>query len=57
VRVPLTVGNDAARVVPLVQELLEDPAVAVLRREGGPQHLVAHGGDFANDGRVVAVPA
>lgn len=51
-----TVGDDASRVVPLVKELLENAAVAVLRREGRAEHLVPHRHDFPNDGRVVAVP-
>jgi len=51
-----TVGDDAARVAPLVQELLQHPAVAVLGRESRAQHLVAHRSDFANDRWVVAVP-
>jgi|AntAceMinimDraft_5_1070358.scaffolds.fasta_scaffold86577_1 hypothetical protein len=51
-----TVGDDAARVLPLVEQLLEDAAVAVLRREGSAEHFVPHRHDFADDGRVVAVP-
>mmetsp|Transcript_5074 Transcript_5074/g.12450 ORF Transcript_5074/g.12450 Transcript_5074/m.12450 type:complete len:344 (-) Transcript_5074:527-1558(-) len=48
--------NDGPRMGPLVEELVQDPAVRMLGGKGRPQHLDAHRCHFPNDGRVVAEP-
>jgi len=49
-------SNNAPRVPPLVDELVEDAGIAVLGREGRAQQLNAHLRDLGDHGRIVAVP-